>query len=88
MKKQEDAKEIPSLRQHVTTLLELLRNLRSDIKKVAQEHIGYENEQGIQAKNNIVEKISKIAANSKIDLIDNMKFMLAGALTGKKNIIT
>ncbi|OMJ89023.1 hypothetical protein SteCoe_8946 [Stentor coeruleus] len=87
LKKQEDVKEIPCLRQHITTLLELLRNLRSNIKKVADEHRSNEKDQEIDSKNDIVDKISKIAENSKINLIDNMKLMLAGAFIGKNNNI-
>ncbi|OMJ74323.1 hypothetical protein SteCoe_26771 [Stentor coeruleus] len=74
----ENSKEMPELKQHISFLLQLIRNMRSNIKKAASKHIDLvKDKDTLNVPNDLITEISEIARKSKLEICDAVRQIMS-----------
>lgn len=74
----ENSKEMPELKQHISFLLQLIRNMRSNIKKAASKHTeSAQSKDTLNVPNDLITDISEIARKSKLEICDAVRQMMS-----------
>ncbi|OMJ86663.1 hypothetical protein SteCoe_11747 [Stentor coeruleus] len=74
----ENSKEMPELKQHISFLLQLIRNMRSNIKKAASKHADpTKSKDTLNVSNDLITDISEIARKSKLEICDAVRQMMS-----------